>query len=453
MLLNIVGTRGDKNDPSFRYKMPKMITKIEGKGNGIKTNLVNCTAVAAALHRTPSVVTKFFGTEFGAISKFDAGTLISIVNGAHENKTCQETLDKFIDIFVLCPNCHLPETDLCLEGKKKNVSILHNCKACGSRTPVDLTHRLCATIIKELSPDSAADKKDKKAKKDKKDEEKEGSADVKKEKKPKKEKQEEEKDGGEKKKKSKKEGDKKVKKDKKKKKEKERESSSGNEQDRKEDAPSKGAEEDWGSSSDESAAPIVPPISAAIAPLPAPTVAAVPVSVPPPAPSAVPPAPPIAPAPVEEGSIIAALAAFAEVNRSTEELLEEARRSAELIGSSPLRLIVLGACSTAPSRVVRHRDVLEALATEEGGAEQLLAAFEEVLAGAQMPLTAVYLKNLYDAELAEEQDFKDWACNQATIPGVDAAAAAAIRAKAAPFLRWLEEAEEEDSDQDSEEDQ
>ena len=40
-------------DPFYRYKMPKMILKTEGKGNGIKTNIVNLVDVAKSL-RVPT---------------------------------------------------------------------------------------------------------------------------------------------------------------------------------------------------------------------------------------------------------------------------------------------------------------------------------------------------------------------------------------------------------------
>ena len=41
------------NDPHYRYNMPKMITKIEGNGNGIKTIIVNMTGIARSLGRSP----------------------------------------------------------------------------------------------------------------------------------------------------------------------------------------------------------------------------------------------------------------------------------------------------------------------------------------------------------------------------------------------------------------
>ena len=37
----------------YRYKMPSLLLKIEGKGNGIKTNIVNLSEVAKAL-RVPT---------------------------------------------------------------------------------------------------------------------------------------------------------------------------------------------------------------------------------------------------------------------------------------------------------------------------------------------------------------------------------------------------------------
>jgi hypothetical protein len=48
-LLNI--DEGNRDDAFYRYKMPTLMTKIEGRGNGIKTNLVNLVDVAKALAR------------------------------------------------------------------------------------------------------------------------------------------------------------------------------------------------------------------------------------------------------------------------------------------------------------------------------------------------------------------------------------------------------------------
>ncbi len=43
----------NQDDASFRYKMPRLQTKIEGRGNGIKTVVSNMADVAKALRVDP----------------------------------------------------------------------------------------------------------------------------------------------------------------------------------------------------------------------------------------------------------------------------------------------------------------------------------------------------------------------------------------------------------------
>lgn len=42
------------SDAFYRYKMPRLIAKVEGKGNGIKTVIVNMPEVAKAIGRPPT---------------------------------------------------------------------------------------------------------------------------------------------------------------------------------------------------------------------------------------------------------------------------------------------------------------------------------------------------------------------------------------------------------------
>ena len=105
---------------------------MEGKGNGIKTVVVNMVEVAKALNRPASCklrhfshealdlfcsvfmvdTCKFFGCELGAQTQMDIKNGRYIVNGSHESPKLQDLLDGFIKKFVLCPECENPETDL-----------------------------------------------------------------------------------------------------------------------------------------------------------------------------------------------------------------------------------------------------------------------------------------------------------------------------------------------------
>ncbi|KAI0392566.1 domain found in IF2B/IF5-domain-containing protein [Xylariaceae sp. FL0594] len=140
----LINVRRDVTDAFYRYKMERIQTKIEGKGNGIKTVVVNLSSVAAALARPGSYVIKYFGFELGAQTNIDPADDRWIINGSHDSAKLQDYLDGFINKFVLCKKCKNPETVVQI----KDGHILLDCKACGQRTDVDLRHKLSGFILK-----------------------------------------------------------------------------------------------------------------------------------------------------------------------------------------------------------------------------------------------------------------------------------------------------------------
>ncbi|CAH1173563.1 unnamed protein product [Phaedon cochleariae] len=134
------------SDVFYRYKMPRIVAKVEGKGNGIKTVIVNMSEVAKALGRPPTYPTKYFGCELGAQTQFDFKNERFIVNGSHDAAKLQDLLDGFIRKFVLCPECDNPETDLIVSLKRGTVS--QGCKACGYHGLLESIHKLMTFILK-----------------------------------------------------------------------------------------------------------------------------------------------------------------------------------------------------------------------------------------------------------------------------------------------------------------
>lgn len=155
-----VNVNRNVDDPFYRYKMPRLLAKVEGKGNGIKTVIVNMPEIAKALDRPPTYPTKYFGCELGAQTQVDSKNDRFIVNGEHDAEKLQHLLDGFIRKFVLCPECDNPETKLAV---RKN-EIGQSCAACGHATVLRYKDRLTTYIVKNPPGVDAesAEKKDKK---------------------------------------------------------------------------------------------------------------------------------------------------------------------------------------------------------------------------------------------------------------------------------------------------
>ena len=129
-------------DPSYRYKMRKMILKQESRLNGVKTNISNLEDLADDL-RVPSIsILKFMCAELGANSE---GT--SIVKGSHTYNIMLEKLDRFINMYILCPNCNLPEIKHYVQGKS---DLKSKCNSCGKVNNHNGMHKSGKALINHL---------------------------------------------------------------------------------------------------------------------------------------------------------------------------------------------------------------------------------------------------------------------------------------------------------------
>lgn len=154
--MSFVNICRDNTDPFYRYKMPLIQSKVEGRGNGIKTVIVNVAEVARALGRTPEYVIKYFGYELGA----QTNTERSLINGSHDASELQDSLDGFINKFVLCASCKNPETEIQIKEKD---NLQRDCKACGHISKIDPRHKLYSYILKNPPAGSKGGKSGKKS--------------------------------------------------------------------------------------------------------------------------------------------------------------------------------------------------------------------------------------------------------------------------------------------------
>ena len=144
MLLNI---DPDKTDIYYRYKMPPLSCKVEGRGNGIKTVLLNIKEVGDVLKRPAEILVKSMSTDLGVAMKLenDRWSLAGDHVQADPLKL-QNRLYDFIRRGVLCraKTCRNPETTYILEKSR----LLMRCKACAAKSDVAVNDKVYASIFR-----------------------------------------------------------------------------------------------------------------------------------------------------------------------------------------------------------------------------------------------------------------------------------------------------------------
>lgn len=118
--INIQGLQ-DINDPFYRYQMDKFILVKE------KNKLVinNFDKVCQDIKRSPKLLIDYYKKKFG-ISIVYKDTKVFLPSNFDQEKIISG-LREFIDIYVLCEKCQLPETNIDLQNNK----IILSCDCCG----------------------------------------------------------------------------------------------------------------------------------------------------------------------------------------------------------------------------------------------------------------------------------------------------------------------------------
>lgn len=149
-LINICGLT-KVIDCEYRYKMPAVICGTESSGNGIKTAIINYKSIGDHLHRSPEELVKFMEYNLHTKSKCTYDRLL--LNGNFTKEHLQSCIYEYIETFVLCKVCRLPET--VYRYKKKD--LMYKCMSCGHRDFI--LDKLSKFIIKHQPKKEKKDKK------------------------------------------------------------------------------------------------------------------------------------------------------------------------------------------------------------------------------------------------------------------------------------------------------
>ncbi|ARF10246.1 translation initiation factor 2 subunit beta [Hokovirus HKV1] len=110
----------NNDDPFYRYKREKIILKSES----YRTVLVNLNNISNAIERNSETLATFikYKLNINIVEKQNVWYTSSKITV----DDIENAIEEFINYFVLCPTCKIPETNLIT--KKKDIEL--SCRAC-----------------------------------------------------------------------------------------------------------------------------------------------------------------------------------------------------------------------------------------------------------------------------------------------------------------------------------
>ncbi|MFB6094254.1 MAG: translation initiation factor IF-2 subunit beta [Halanaeroarchaeum sp.] len=117
----------DIEDQEARFDVPDPDVRPEGS----VTVYENFQSTVDALGREDEHVLKFLQDELGTSAHLDERGRARL-KGEFNERRVNEVLEEYLETYVICPECGLPDTKLTTERGAE----LLTCDACGARSPV-----------------------------------------------------------------------------------------------------------------------------------------------------------------------------------------------------------------------------------------------------------------------------------------------------------------------------
>ncbi|MFC6976097.1 translation initiation factor IF-2 subunit beta [Halomicroarcula sp. GCM10025709] len=113
---------------SERFEVPDPEVRQEGN----VTVFENFQQVCRRLDRDPDHVMQFLQNDVGTSGHIDESGRARLT-GEFDAGRVANAVGEYVDEYVLCPECGLPDTRL----EREQGAIIRRCEACGARSPVE----------------------------------------------------------------------------------------------------------------------------------------------------------------------------------------------------------------------------------------------------------------------------------------------------------------------------
>jgi len=116
----------DINAESSRFEVSDPDVRQEGHA----TVFENFQTICSDLGREPDHLLKFLQDELGTSAHIDESQRARLT-GEFDTRRMQEAIDTYTELYVICSECGLPDTEI---EREQGAEVLH-CTACGARSP------------------------------------------------------------------------------------------------------------------------------------------------------------------------------------------------------------------------------------------------------------------------------------------------------------------------------